>query len=285
MAFLLALPPKFSFEATVLSHGWVFLPPFAWDGTTLQVPLEADETARGSATVRIESVSGRRLRVHGPARTPRAATEAAVRWMLRVDEDFAALDRIARMDTLVRAARRRGAGRLLRAPSVWEEAVRVLCTTNISWSGTIRMMTGLVALGGGRFPTPRQILHLPGDRLRRDAGLGYRVEALRELAERVIAGLDLEAWKSNPPERDALEAEIGAWRGFGPYATAHLLVQLGHYHRLPIDSEVVAFHREQGLPAEPAAIAAHYAQYGDHAFLIYKLRRIALRRNWIGEPH
>src|SRR5205085_8018927 len=48
----------------------------------------------------------------------------------------------------------RGAGRMLRAPTVFEDAVKVLATTNCTWAVTRNISAGLVALAGrgGAFP-------------------------------------------------------------------------------------------------------------------------------------
>ncbi|MGH9304598.1 MAG: hypothetical protein ACRDZ5_09325, partial [Acidimicrobiales bacterium] len=54
-----------------------------------------------------------------------------------------------------------GAGRMLRAPTVFEDVVKTICTTNCSWSATVRMVTAIVeslgeaAADGSRgFPSP-----------------------------------------------------------------------------------------------------------------------------------
>ena len=55
---------------------------------------------------------------------------------------------------------RAGAGRMLRSPTVFEDLVKTICTTNCTWSATVRMVTALVdelgvaAFGGRTFPTP-----------------------------------------------------------------------------------------------------------------------------------
>ena len=55
---------------------------------------------------------------------------------------------------------RNGAGRLLAAPSVFEDLVRTLCSTNCAFSATRRMVAALVRIGDGAFPTPQRILGL-----------------------------------------------------------------------------------------------------------------------------
>ena len=56
------------------------------------------------------------------------------------------------------------AGRLLRSPSIFEDIVKMICTTNCAWSATERMVENLVTKLGTRFnhqysdfPTPQQL--------------------------------------------------------------------------------------------------------------------------------
>ena len=37
-----------------------------------------------------------------------------------------------------------GAGRMLRAPTVFEDVVKTICTTNCTWAATVRMVSALV---------------------------------------------------------------------------------------------------------------------------------------------
>src|SRR5689334_20304630 len=37
-----------------------------------------------------------------------------------------------------------GAGRLLRSPTVYEDLVKMICTTNCSWALTLKMVNGIV---------------------------------------------------------------------------------------------------------------------------------------------
>ena len=61
-----------------------------------------------------------------------------------------------------------GAGRMLRSPTVFEDLVKMICTTNCSWSLTEKMVTGLVENLGrqekdGRrtFPSPQAMALMP----------------------------------------------------------------------------------------------------------------------------
>src|SRR5262249_8269912 len=127
--------------------------------TTLALPSSRPRTIRvlpgRPGFARIE-VQGR----EPGARTAREL-EAAVRTVLNLDEDLSGFYALVAEDAdLAWAAR--GAGRMLRTPTVFEAVVKTVCTTNCTWSATIRMVTALVdhlgetaAAGGARaFPTP-----------------------------------------------------------------------------------------------------------------------------------
>lgn len=274
-------PQHFDLEATVFSHGWIFLPPFSWKEDSLRAHIRGEPYPL-SVTVTTPSDDRQALLIDIDAKgevhtdTKRIATES-VRWILRLDEDLTAATPLLEGDPHMAAALRQGAGRFLRAPNIWEEAVRILCTTNINWRGTVGMVTRLVALARGSFPTPACILAANQDRLRQ-TGLGYRLPYLLALAHRFSSADSPALWGDNPVSRESIRQEIGTWPGFGPYATAHMLVQLGDYGDIPIDSEVRAFH--PGM--DDKGIRTLYAPYAPFDFLAYKLRRIGMQNNWIG---
>src|SRR5262249_17265894 len=113
-------------------------------------------TRRGARTVRIMQ-DGKNLRIEGSDDPKLTKTVAD---MFRLDED------LSRFYLLVAEAAQlawcvTGAGRMLRAPIVCEDAVKTICTTNTAWSGPRRMTAALVdnlgvkAPGGAHaFPTP-----------------------------------------------------------------------------------------------------------------------------------
>src|SRR5207302_9345561 len=108
-----------------------------------------------------------------------------------------------------------GAGRLLRSPTVFEEVVKTICTTNCTWSATVRMVSALVehlgepALGAPRsspygraFPTAEAMARKDSAFYTETVRAGYRGEYLRALAKSVASGtLDLEALgRASPAE-------------------------------------------------------------------------------------
>src|SRR5262249_61987334 len=63
--------------------------------------------------------------------------------VLRLDQDLSGFYAVAAEDRdLAWAAL--GAGRMLRSPTVWEDLVKTLCTTNCSWGLTTKMVRALV---------------------------------------------------------------------------------------------------------------------------------------------
>ena len=74
--------------------------------------------------------------------------------MLRLDESlesfYATLDRVSANGEFGWIRQER-AGRLLRSPDLFEDVVKMICTTNCAWSATERMVSNLVNKLGTRF--------------------------------------------------------------------------------------------------------------------------------------
>ena len=135
----------------------------------MRVLARSPEAREGSRTP-----GGRaRLEVLGPKpgqRVVRAALEGTAH-VLRLDQDLSPFYLRAAEDPDLAWATR-GAGRMLRSPTVFEDVVKTVCTTNCAWSATVRMVDALVthlgdpALGGdgplsNAFPTPGRWPTLP----------------------------------------------------------------------------------------------------------------------------
>ncbi len=178
----------------------------------------------------------------------------------------------------LRWALARGAGRLLRSPTVFEDTVKTLCTTNCSWALTRLMVTRLcellgepAPLGTRTFPTPAAMAGRTERFYRDEIRAGYRAPFLLALASAVSEGrLDLEALRRSPAPTDELARGISALRGFGPYATEHMLRLLGRHGHLALDSWTRAkLARLRGKRRPPAdrTLRRWYAPYGDWAGL------------------
>ncbi len=285
---------------TLNSHGFVDLPPMrpAADYRSVELTLR---TRRGRPrTVRLEE--GRRgharLTVLGPAASSAVARdlEATVRHVLRLDADLSGFYETASADPELAWATE-GAGRMVQSPTVFEDVVKTICTTNCAWSATIRMVHAIVehlgepALGarsdgpwGRAFPTP-DAMAAAGEAFYRDvARAGYRAGYLASLAASVAAGeLDLERFARATPEElpDAeLEARLLQIPGVGPYAAAHVMMTLGRYHRLILDSWTrPTYAKKVGRrTVTDATIARRFRRYGPHAGLAFWL---FLTRDWV----
>jgi len=249
------VPLPFDLERVVRSHGWYDLAPWRWDPArrTLERPLALSSgravwvrvSARGARSLSVRVDAGERL-----DRAWSKEARAQVRTCLSLDEDLEPFRR--RVEELsgrgearsLRAALEQGAGRLLRSPTVFEDAVKTLCTTNCSWALTQTMVArlveelGLPAPGSGRtFPSAREMASRPEGFYRSRIRAGYRAPFLRELACRAASRQpDLEAWRESSLATPELEEQIRGLPGFGPYASQHLLRLLGRHPGLALDS-------------------------------------------------
>jgi 3-methyladenine DNA glycosylase/8-oxoguanine DNA glycosylase len=271
------------FWRTVNSHGLNDLPPNRIDSVerTLELTLRP-----GPQTVLVRSVRPGVAEIQG--RAPRRVADA-VRHVLRLDEDLSALyGRLAEDPALDWAAN--GAGRWMRSQTVFEDVVKTICTTNCAWSGTVRMVTALVERLGeesdrGRraFPTPEKMAATP-ERFYRDvARAGYRSAYLRSLAKSVASGrVDLEALADDPDlSDDEVAARLLELPGVGPYAAAHVLMLIGRYSRLVLDSWTrPTYARLNGRKASDATIERRFRRYGEYAGLAFWLY---LTRDWVSD--
>ena len=179
---------------------------------------------------------------------------------------------------------------MLRSPTVFEDVVKTICTTNTAWGGTVRMVTALVdglgtaaPTGGHAFPSPAQMAAADESFYRDVARAGYRGAYLRTLAASVASGeLDLE--ELNDPELpvEEIEERLLALPGVGPYAAAHvMLTSLGRYSRLVLDSWTrPAYARFAGRKASDKTIVRRFNRYGDYAGLAFWL---LLTRDWVAD--
>lgn len=249
MPLSLSTPSGFSFRRTVLSHGWYALPPFRFDRTMFVLHRVLRLPSGRAVEVRLcDGAPGQGLQMETPAsltRTERAAIQVQVRHMLRLDEDYARFYEAAASHPSSAWIPAAGAGRLLRSPTVFEDLVKLICTTNCTWSLTEIMVGNLVASlgdpaenGGARaFPTPEAMAAQPARFYEKEMRAGYRAGALAALAGRVASrALDVERWLGSSLPTPDLTKQILSVRGAGPYTAENLLKLLGRYEGMAIDS-------------------------------------------------
>src|SRR5437763_610286 len=285
---------RVDFARTIMSHGVADLPPgrvdeesYAYE-TTVALPSPSRPrairiAAAGPAAARVE--------VRGPALGGRAtvALRDAVRRILSLDEDRSGFYAAAADDPELEWATR-GAGRMLRTPTVFEAVVKTVCTTNCAWSATVRMVSALVANLGEpasgseerAFPTPEAMAAAPESFYRDVVRAGYRSAYLRSLASGVAEGKieleDLGDPAIEIPDED-VAARLLALPGIWPYGTAHMMMLLGRHSRLVLDSWTrPKYARVRGRKATDAQIERRFRRYGRYAGLAFWLY---LTRDWV----
>jgi len=283
---------------TIMSHGVADLPPNRIDEesrtleTTVAVPRGRPQT------VIVREERGGKAALTAPAGKRSEAVLDGVRHMLRIDEDLSEFYALAAEDPNL-AWVTEGAGRLMRSQTVYEDVVKTICTTNTAWSGTVRMVSGIVehlgepALGapsegpfGHAFPSPAAMAAAPESFYRDVARTGYRGAYLRSLAESVALGeIDLEELATADPDDlpdDEVAARLLALPGVGPYAAAHIMMLIGRYSRLVLDSWTRPTYASlNGRKAKDAAIERRFRRYGRYSGLAFWL---FLTRDWVTEP-
>jgi 3-methyladenine DNA glycosylase/8-oxoguanine DNA glycosylase len=284
-----------------VSHGIAELPPMRLDQKTwtFEITLPLSGGAARTVTISQARPGHGSISVVGASPTPQlgAALMAQVRHVLSLDLDLTPFYAIAAQDPGL-AWVVTGAGRMVRSPTVFEDVVKTICTTNTSWGGTTRMVNALVQhLGakapgapadsayGRAFPTPAAMAAAPPSFYKKVAGAGYRGPYLKTLAVDVARGrVDLEALGA--ASRDDLPDDEVARRllllpGVGPYAAAHIMLMLGRYDRLILDSWTrPTYARLSGRkrPVSDPTIVRRFQRYGRYAGLAFWL---FLTRDWI----
>ena len=260
-------------------------------------PFHEDEiTGDFSCIVHLESKKVIELRVQSesggiivtindalPAAEVQAVREI-ISWMLDLDRDFSTFYNLASQEPKLAQAAARAQGRILRSPTLFEDVVKTILTTNTLWAATIRMNNNLVQQFGSplpadttrhAFPTPGQLAATNEETLRSQTRLGYRAPYILQLARSISSGeLDLESLKNADLPTSELRKKLLAIKGIGDYAAANLLMLLGHYDFIPVDSwalKMVSNEWYTGAPVGRAEVEAAFARWGVWKGLAYWL--------------
>jgi 3-methyladenine DNA glycosylase/8-oxoguanine DNA glycosylase len=268
----------FDFRSTVYSHGWSELEPFRLDTAKWRLTYTFRVSRDRAFSGDIFSECGVVKVVTDAPQHVVPTIERDTRHILRLDDDLGEFYRsIASVQGLSWVAAK-GAGRLLRSPTVFEDLIKTICTTNCSWALTKTMVGNLVTKLGtaahgperssrsNAFPTPEAMASVDAGFYRKEVRAGYRSPYLVELAETVASGrLDPEAWLSSDLPTGELKREIKKLKGVGDYAAENLLKLLGRYDGLALDSWLRSqfYKKHNGARAcDDAVIEQHYADHG-----------------------
>jgi 3-methyladenine DNA glycosylase/8-oxoguanine DNA glycosylase len=291
--------PPFQFEATAYSHGWAVLAPTRWDAE--RRVLHRIERLAGGKVVALEitgagTEAAPLIHIDVESEAPLASAKAEeirriVAHMFRLDEDLSGFYALCADRGEPWASAGAGLGRLLRSPTLFEDTVKTIATTNTQWGGTKRMINALVdALGEPlpgdptrrAFPTPQAMAAAPPELFTQVARFGYRGPYVAELARRVAAGvLDLEGMLHSDKPTAELKKELLAILGIGPYAAATLLMLLGRYDEIAYDTvfrDFVSARYFDGERPPPGVMTAVYDEWGKWRYLAYWLEL------WLDDP-
>ncbi|HSP33592.1 MAG TPA: hypothetical protein VLU46_04680 [Thermoanaerobaculia bacterium] len=171
-------------------------------------------------------------------------------------------------------------GRLLCGSTLFEDIVKIVATTNTTWTQTKRMVSLLVDKCGGKsprgfsaFPAPEDVVRFSERELQDDCRLGYRAKSIHSLATGIIDGtIDLDAISDPSQSTDELFASYKTFPGIGPYGAAHLLAMDGRHDFIAVDSEFRRFVAETyhgGRRVSDKAMLRRYTKWGRWKYLGY----------------
>ncbi len=282
MRLILPVPDDFDFRNAVTSHGFFVLAPNRWNPACCSLETTITLDATTAATVLIRESSRRRITISSNSSfdcSQRQVIKKAVVRMLRLDEDLAAFHARCRASATHAKAAEMRFGRLLRSGSLFEDMVKVICTCNVTWSQTVRMVDAIVSRWGvssdvpGRrsFPTFATVAILTPEELRTHARVGYRAVSLHRLAQEATGVVDLESLDTYAGPTEDLVRQLRHIHGIGDYAAGHLCMLLGRYDRLAIDTEMLRFlkSRHPRRRWTAASIRQYYRPWQPFQFLAY----------------
>ncbi|MDP9378836.1 MAG: hypothetical protein M3Q29_01565 [Chloroflexota bacterium] len=279
----LETPEGFTLGGVATSHGWYALAPYRWDAESGSLHrVEAlpsgtvaclEITQDGPLTVRIDAEL---------SASEAAELERRLRWCLRLDEDLSEFHALCAADPALCEAVRPSGGRLLRCPTLFEDVIKVVLTTNTTWTQTKAMAARLVGTLGPAvpgdpslraFPFPQAVAAAGETAFKEQIRLGYRNGSVLRIAQDIAEGrLDLESWKDSDLPTPELRKRLLSLPGVGPYATATLLMILGRYDELAIDTELKAHVNRKyfnGRPATEKEMRNIYESWGRWRYLAY----------------
>jgi 3-methyladenine DNA glycosylase/8-oxoguanine DNA glycosylase len=184
--------------------------------------------------------------------------------MFQLDVDIAEFVELSRDSPAHAWVARAGFGRLLCGATLWEDAVKIIATTNTMWRQTVRMIDLLVAKCGGVFPTQEEVARFTVDELQADCRLGYRAKSIHALAS-----CDLSTLPDSTEDRYKFYLSLP---GIGPYGAAHLLAMDGRHDFIAVDTEFRSFVRNRyhgGRRVSDATMLRRYRKWGKWKYLAY----------------
>ena len=206
-----------------------------------------DEKSKNPVLAKIEEADGKLKLEIADGKINKKFEEKILRdarHILRLDDNLDEFYKLVKSERRLAWISEQNAGRLLRSPTVFEDLVKTVCTTNCSWALTKKMVTNLTEkLGekttGGKFafPTVEAMANVSVEFYKNEIRAGYRSPYFAELAGKVAIGeINPESWLDTDLPTKELKREMKQIKGVGDYAAENLLKLVGHYDGLALDS-------------------------------------------------
>jgi len=283
--------------SVVNSHGWVQLAPFSFDGTSNT--LSYIFRLSNGRVIKLKLSDGRdgvNVETDKLKKSEQNEVTDTVNWMFGLDMNFSAFYAASRSEPKLAHVKKQALGRVLRSPTLFEDVVKTIFTTNTLWGATKNMTKRLVeeygvaltsypkGSGGSSssqpadealkaFPAPEAIAASDAETIKEKIRVGYRAPAIHELALRVASGkYDLEALKHSTLPTLELRKELMTINGVGPYAAANLLLILGRSDFIPVDSwalKLVSHEWYRGKPITAKEVEKRFEKWGEFKGLAF----------------
>ncbi len=238
--FYLDAPADFSFRRTIYSHGWCELSPFEIDNENWRLDyVFADADAKNPAPAQMSDAGDGRVKIEIDGAKINKDYERKIlrdaRHVLRLDDDLREFYKLTKKEKRLAWIAETFAGRLLRSPTVFEDLVKTICTTNCSWALTKKMTANLVeklgaptANGKRAFPTAEAMANVSPEFYRDEMRAGYRAPFFAELARKVAGGeINPEDWLAPDLPTAEIKKQMKQIKGVGDYAADNLLKLVG----------------------------------------------------------
>jgi 3-methyladenine DNA glycosylase/8-oxoguanine DNA glycosylase len=294
MKITLTARKPFNFASVINSHGWRQLAPFSYDEKTktLSYVLRLSNGHVIELHFR-DAAEGVSIETEKLDKAERREVADKVTWMFGLDMDFSLFYVASRLEPKLARAKKLAHGRVLRSPTLFEDVIKTILTTNTLWAATKNMTLKLVNELGETiassgvaprrhadvaalkraFPTPEAIAASSPDFLKEKIRVGYRAPAIHQLAVRIASGkFDLESLKTSELPTLELRRELLTISGVGPYAAANLLMILGRHDFIPIDSyalKMVSNEWYRGEPITAKEVEKRFEQWGEFKGLAF----------------
>lgn len=274
-------PADFSFEVTISSHGWERLAPFSIDREQ-QILTRIERLPSQLSRLEITYDDNINVMVHSETKLNKEDQSYVTELITRCfsfNWDMSRYYEKVANDPTYSFIKEKRLGRLLLAPTMWENLVKTLFLTNTHARQTTTMAAKFCTLGDRfgekrAFPTPEQVLAKSVDELEKQTGTGYRAKYIRSLAAAITpkgellrnaSGFDPESLRNPALSYEDIYEKVKALQGFGEYSASYILKLLGRFDRISMDTVMRRYFK--AISGQENAtdddINAYYERFGE----------------------